>query len=219
MLNWIKLSVAPPLAAHLIRLLGHTMRLSTVGGEAVDELYRQGRQIIIAFWHGRQLMMPLAYRGRQASILISQHRDGEIIARIMGYFGFQSIRGSSTRGGLRATRQLLKAGRNGGDLVVTPDGPKGPACTVQSGVIYLAKATGLPIIPLTFACSKKSLYELGSFPDSLSRWGRVVCVGPTHLGKPGSFQRAAIRSRVGAGKFLEPAHGSSGIGCSGFRPG
>ena len=161
MLNWIKLSVAPPLAAHLIRLLGHTMRLSTVGGEAVDELYRQGRQIIIAFWHGRQLMMPLAYRGQQASILISQHRDGEIIARIMGYFGFQSIRGSSTRGGLRATRQLLKAGRNGGDLVVTPDGPKGPACTVQSGVIYLAKATGLPIIPLTFACSKKKSLRVG----------------------------------------------------------
>ncbi|MEO7863904.1 MAG: lysophospholipid acyltransferase family protein [Nitrospirales bacterium] len=161
MLNWMKLSVAPPLAARIIRLLGQTMRISTVGGEAVDELYRQGRHIIIAFWHGRQLMMPLSYRGQQASILISQHRDGEIIARIMGYFGFQSIRGSSTRGGLRATRQLLRAGRNGGDLVVTPDGPKGPACTVQSGVIYLAKATGLPIIPLTFACSKKKSFRVG----------------------------------------------------------
>jgi lysophospholipid acyltransferase (LPLAT)-like uncharacterized protein len=161
MLNWIKLSVVPPLAARTIRLLGHTMRMSTVGGETVDELYRQGRQIIIAFWHGRQLMMPLAYRGQQASILISQHRDGEIIARVMRYFGLQSIRGSSTRGGLRATRQLLRAGRNGGDLVVTPDGPKGPACTVQSGVIYLAKATGLPIIPLTFACSKKKSFQVG----------------------------------------------------------
>lgn len=161
MLNWIKLSVAPPLAARTIRLLGHTMRMSTVGGDTVDELYRQGKHIIIAFWHGRQLMMPLAYRGQQASILISQHRDGEIIARIMRNFGFQSIRGSSTRGGLRATRQLLKAGRNGGDLVVTPDGPKGPACRVQSGVIYLAKATGLPIIPLTFACSKKKSFQAG----------------------------------------------------------
>ena len=161
MLNWLKLSVAPPLAARTIRLLGRTMRMSTVGGETVDQLYRQGRHIIIAFWHGRQLMMPLAYRGRQASILISQHRDGEIIARIMGYFGFRSIRGSSTRGGLRALRQLVRTGRNGGDLVVTPDGPKGPACTVQPGVIYLAKMTGLPIIPLTFACSKKKSFRVG----------------------------------------------------------
>jgi len=161
MLNWMKLSVAPPLAARTLRFLGHTMRVSTIGGEIVDELYRQGNRIIIAFWHGRQLMMPLAYRGQLASILISQHRDGEIIARIMQYFGFQAIRGSSTRGGLRAVRQLVKAGRNGGDLVVTPDGPKGPACKVQSGVIYLAKVTGLPIIPLTFACSKKKSFRVG----------------------------------------------------------
>jgi lysophospholipid acyltransferase (LPLAT)-like uncharacterized protein len=161
MLNWLKLSVAPPLASQIIRLLGHTMRISTVGGETVDELYRQGKQIIIAFWHGRQVMMPLAYRGRLASILISQHRDGEIIARITRYFGFQAIRGSSTRGGLRAIRQLVKAGRDGGDLVVTPDGPKGPACMVQPGVIYLAKVTGLPIVPLTFACSKKKPFRVG----------------------------------------------------------
>jgi len=161
MLNWMKLSVAPPLAAQIIRLLGHTMRVSTIGGETVDELYREGKRIIIAFWHGRQLMMPLAYRGQLASILISQHRDGEIIARIMQPFGFKAIRGSSTRGGLQAIRQLLKAGRDGGDLVVTPDGPKGPACKVQPGVIYLAKVTGLPIIPLTFACSKKKSFRVG----------------------------------------------------------
>ena len=137
------------------------MRLSTVGEETVDALYRQGHHIIIAFWHGRQLMMPLAYRGRLASVLISQHRDGEIIARIMQYFGFQTIRGSSTRGGLRAMRQLTRDGRGGRDLVVTPDGPKGPACKVQSGVVYLAKVTGLPIIPLTFASSKKKSFRVG----------------------------------------------------------
>jgi lysophospholipid acyltransferase (LPLAT)-like uncharacterized protein len=175
MLNWIKLSVAPPLAARTIRLLGHTMRLSTIGGETVDGLYRQGTRIIIAFWHSRQLMMPLAYRGHLASILISQHRDGEIIARIMQYFGFKAIRGSSTRGGLRAIRELLKAGRDGGDLVVTPDGPKGPSCRVQSGVIYLAKVTGMPIVPLTFACSKKKSFRVGiisKFPIP----GEKVCL-------------------------------------------
>ena len=161
MLNWVKLSVAPPLAARTIRLLGYTMRLWTIGGETVDELYRQGKRIIIAFWHGRQLMMPLAYRGQLATILISQHQDGEIIARIMQEFGFQAIRGSSTRGGFQAIRQLLKAGRNGGDLVVTPDGPKGPPCRVQLGIMYLAKMTGWPIIPLTFACSKKKSSRVG----------------------------------------------------------
>ena len=162
MVNWFKLSVLPIIAAWGIRLIGKTMNLSTVGGGAVDALNRQGMPIIIAFWHGRQLLMPLAYRGTSASILISQHRDGEIIARIMKYFGFNSIRGSSTRGGFQAVRQLLKVARQGQDLIVTPDGPRGPACQVQPGVIYLAKVTEFPIIPLTFVCSKKKSFPAGT---------------------------------------------------------
>jgi lysophospholipid acyltransferase (LPLAT)-like uncharacterized protein len=161
MVNWIKLSVLPAAAACGVRLLGKTMDLITVGEGTVDALVREGNPIIIAFWHGRQLMMPLAYRGSSASILISQHRDGEIIARIMKYFGFASIRGSSTRGGGQAVRQLLKVAHQGQDLVITPDGPRGPACRVQTGVMYLAKLTGFPIVPLTFACSKKKSFPVG----------------------------------------------------------
>ncbi len=151
MLNWIKLSVLPAAAAWGVRLLGKTMDFATVGGETVDALSREGKPIIIAFWHGRQLMMPLAYRGQAASILISQHRDGEIIARIMKYFGFGSIRGSSTRGGMQAIHKLVAVGQEGQDLVITPDGPRGPACRVQTGVMYLAKVMGFPIVPMTFA--------------------------------------------------------------------
>ena len=161
MMNWLKRSVLPPVAAGAIRAFGKSMRLLTVGESAVDELYRQGERIIIAFWHGRQVMMPLAYRGTGASILISQHRDGELIARIMRSFGFGAIRGSTTRGGVRAIRELIREGRKGGDLVVTPDGPKGPACHVQQGVLYVARMTGFPIVPLTFACSKKKSSQVG----------------------------------------------------------
>lgn len=124
--------------------------------------------MIIAFWHGQQLMMPLAYRGRQARILISQHRDGELIYRIVKRFGFGAIRGSTTKGGQEALRQLIRSGQQGVDLVITPDGPKGPRHIVQPGVIALAKATGLPIIPLTFGCSKKK-----SFPVGINLWSRI----------------------------------------------
>ena len=167
MLNWIKMNVLPPLGAGLIRLLGKTSRISTVGGEQIDELYQKGYNMIIAFWHGRQLMMPLTYRGKLAYILISQHRDGELIYRIVQRFGFRSVRGSTTRGGSGALRQLIRLSRQGADLVITPDGPKGPRHTVQDGLVYLAKLTGLPIVPLTFACSKKKLFPVGislSFP-------------------------------------------------------
>jgi lysophospholipid acyltransferase (LPLAT)-like uncharacterized protein len=159
--RWLKVAVLPPAGAAMIRVLGRTMQLETRGHEHVDRLYQQGKRVIIAFWHSRQLMMPLTYRGSAAHILISQHRDGEIIARVVERFGFRAVRGSSTRGGVEALRELIRLGRSGVDLVVTPDGPKGPAQIVKMGVIQLARASKLPIVPLAFGCSKKNSLQVG----------------------------------------------------------
>ena len=161
MMKQMKSNVLPFFGATTIWLLGKSMSWTVCGAERVDRLYQDGRNIIIAFWHGQQLMMPLAYRGRQAQILISRHRDGELIYRIVKRFGFGAIRGSTTRGGQGALRQLIRSGRRGVDLVITPDGPRGPRHVVQPGVVALAKVTGMPIIPLTFACSKKKSFSVG----------------------------------------------------------
>jgi hypothetical protein len=167
MMNWLKLTVLPPIGAAVIRFLGRTVRVRTEEADFVDRLYREGRNVILAFWHSRQLMMPLTYRGKEVHVLISQHRDGELIARIVARFGIQSVRGSTTRGGVQALRQLIRLGRSGVDLAVTPDGPRGPRQVVQIGVVQLAQATGLPIVPVTFSCSKKKSSRAGigsSFP-------------------------------------------------------
>ena len=161
MKQWLLQDVFPLIGYWLIRVLSKTMRWSVQGSERVDQLYGEGKHMIIAFWHDQQLMMPLAYRGNGAHILISQHRDGELIRRIVKRFGFGVVRGSTTRGGGVALRQLIRLGRAGEDLVVTPDGPKGPRHVVQKGSIYLAQATGLPIVPLSFACSKKKSSRVG----------------------------------------------------------
>jgi lysophospholipid acyltransferase (LPLAT)-like uncharacterized protein len=137
------------------------MRCETRGHEAVDALYREGRHIVLAFWHAQQLMIPIGYRGAGSHVLISRHGDGEIIARIIAKFGHEAVRGSSTRGGAGALRALIKLGRSGRDVVVTPDGPKGPRHVAKLGVVQLAKATGLPIVPLAFACSKKNSFRAG----------------------------------------------------------
>ena len=161
MMNRLTLRILSLIGAAAIRLLGKSMSLQTHGFEPVDRLYQEGHNIIIAFWHGQQLMVPLCYRGSHPEILISRHRDGEIIYRIIKRFGFGAVRGSTTRGGYGALRQLIRLGRQGVDLVITPDGPKGPRHCVQSGVVALAKFTGLPIIPLAFACSKKNSFPVG----------------------------------------------------------
>jgi hypothetical protein len=179
--RWAKVSLLPPVAAALIRTVARSMRCETRGHEAVDAVYREGRHIILAFWHAQQLMIPVGYRGTGSHVLISQHGDGEIIARIIARFGHEAVRGSSTRGGPGALRALIKLGRSGRDVVVTPDGPKGPRHVVKLGVIQLAKATGLPIVPLAFACSKKNSLRVGT-----DTWSRIP--------SPGASSSTEIRS-------------------------
>ena len=167
--QWVKCSLLPPVAASIIRGVARSMHCETRGHEALDGLYREGRNIILAFWHAQQLMIPFGYRGTGAHVLISQHGDGEIIARIIARFGHGAVRGSSTRGGASALRALIKLGRSGRDVAVTPDGPKGPRHVAKLGVIQLAKATGLPIVPLAFACSKKNCLRAGIVTWSRTR--------------------------------------------------
>ena len=172
--TWLKLSLFPPIGAAVIRWLGRSMKLETRGQEEVDALYRRNQNVILAFWHAQQLMIPVGYRGPGAHVLISQHQDGEIIARIISTFGHRAVRGSSTRGGAVALRELIRLGRSGKDVVVTPDGPKGPAQVAKMGVIQLARASGLPIVPVAFGCSKKNTSRVGIdswFPSH----GRTDC--------------------------------------------
>ena len=162
--QWLKLSVLPPIGAAVIRGLGQTMVIEAQGYELVEALRRQGGRCILSFWHAQQLMVALEVesRGIEADVLISQHQDGEIIARIISRFGHRAVRGSSTRGGALALRELIRLGRSGADLAVTPDGPKGPRQVAKLGVVQLAKATGLPIVPLAFFCSKKNSSRAGT---------------------------------------------------------
>jgi lysophospholipid acyltransferase (LPLAT)-like uncharacterized protein len=137
------------------------MRITTQNSKVADNFWKEGQNFIAAFWHGRQLMMPFANKGKRISILISQHRDGELIARTVARFGFHAVRGSTTRGGAGALRRLVRRARAGDLVVMTPDGPRGPRHVVQPGVLKLAMLTGLPIVPLTFSASKKKSFSPG----------------------------------------------------------
>ena len=159
--NFLKVALVPPVGYQVIQWLRRSMRLRVEGADHVYRLFRQDKRVILAFWHSQQLMMPLALPGLEAHVLISQHRDGELIRRIVARFGLEAVRGSSTRGGAEAFRQLIRLGRSGANLVLTPDGPKGPRQVAKMGVVQLARATGLPIVPMAFGCSKKKSSRVG----------------------------------------------------------
>jgi len=139
-----------------IRFVYLTNRWSVEGGDWTGRLTRDGRTFIVAFWHGRLMMMPLAWHGLTSfHMLISAHRDGRIIAGAMNYFGIGTIAGSTRRGGSSALREMLKRLREGGCVGITPDGPRGPAMIVSIGTLNVARLAGVPIVPLTFATSRR----------------------------------------------------------------
>jgi lysophospholipid acyltransferase (LPLAT)-like uncharacterized protein len=135
-----------------IRLLYATLRIRHVHRENLDTQ----PQYLLAFWHAHLLMMLHSAYRRPIVVMISRSKDGEYIARVFDHYGVESARGSSTRGGSSALREMIRAARDGKNIVFTPDGPKGPPRVAKDGVIFAAQATGLPIVPVAFAAQKKN---------------------------------------------------------------
>jgi lysophospholipid acyltransferase (LPLAT)-like uncharacterized protein len=151
---WAALLVVPHLAALWIRLTRATTRIVYKNRGVVESLSSRRRPFILAFWHGRLFLMPYAYPGSRIAILISEHRDGELISRTMERFGFVTARAAGLR-------EILRRMKEGFDAAFTPDGPRGPREVVQMGVIAAARLSGAPIVPVAYSCSKKNSSSRG----------------------------------------------------------
>ena len=131
----------------LMALLGATLRWRTEGLEQLDQIAASGRQPVMAFWHGRILPAAYFFRRRGIVVITSENFDGEWIAGIIERFGYETARGSTSRGGRRALLQLTREMAAGRPAGFTIDGPRGPARVAQPGAVWLAKATGNPVLP------------------------------------------------------------------------
>ena len=131
----------------LVAALAATFRWRTDGLEHLDAIARAGRSPIFAFWHGRILPATYFFRRRAIVVITSENFDGEWIAGIIERFGYGTARGSTSRGGRRALLQLTREMAAGRPAAFTVDGPRGPARVAQAGAVWLAKATGNPVLP------------------------------------------------------------------------
>lgn len=147
---------------NLIKLLISSLHIKRIGYANMQEARKQNGSVIFAFWHSRLLMLSFAHKFENIHVIISQHKDGEYISRITLSLGYQTIRGSSTRGGIGALKKSLRKIRKF-DLAITPDGPRGPKETVQEGILYLAYKSGKPIIPVF--CDAKHKWILNSWDN------------------------------------------------------
>jgi lysophospholipid acyltransferase (LPLAT)-like uncharacterized protein len=143
----IQAAVIAAVGMPVIEALGGTYHWRAEGLEHLAALERAGRPPIFAFWHGRILAATLYFRDRGIVVITSENFDGEWIARIIRKFGYTTARGSTSRGGARALVQLRRDMASGRPAAFTVDGPRGPARVAQAGAIWLAGATGSPILP------------------------------------------------------------------------
>lgn len=142
------------LGVWLVRLLGSTWRIRRVHGERFDAALASGDPVVFALWHGQ--MLPLLYQHRRqgVAVLISEHNDGEIIARIAEHLGFGTIRGSTSRGASRALIAMARHLREGGTIAITPDGPRGPARSFAAGALAAAQRAGATVMPVGVSVSR-----------------------------------------------------------------
>jgi lysophospholipid acyltransferase (LPLAT)-like uncharacterized protein len=166
----MKLRILTFLAKWTVLALTSTLRVRQVHAEYIDNT----PQYVLTFWH-RQLV-PLLGKSRwrlPITVMSSQSKDGQFSTATLARFGVESVSGSSTRGGSAAVRAILRVAREGKSIVFTPDGPRGPVGVVKDGVIFTARASQLPIMPMAFAAKK---YKL------LRSWDRMIIPMPFSKG-------------------------------------
>lgn len=169
-----------------------TVRLRKVEEENYQRFRSRGEAVIFAFWHGHLLPLVYFHRNEGIVVLVSEHSDGEYIARVILRHGFGLARGSSTRGGVKGLKGILRAAREGRDLGITPDGPRGPRQVVKNGTVVAAQLTGLPIIPVTVGADRA--WHLNS-------WDRFMVPKPfanlrIRYGKPRWVDREADEAEL-----------------------
>ena len=130
----------------LVRALGWTWRIRVTHDDAVRRARVERRPIIFTLWHGQLLPLLYQHRRENVTVLISEHGDGEIIARIATSLGYRTVRGSTSRGAARALIESARVIADSGDLAITPDGPRGPARSFAPGAAVLAQRTGALVI-------------------------------------------------------------------------
>lgn len=171
-------------------------RVQSIGLEAVAD-HIQSRRFIFAFWHSRILLLCYQYKKLNASIMVSNSGDGEIIAQVLARHGHHTVRGSTRKGGMRALiKQIEDMRAHTRPGVVIPDGPQGPRHKAQRGVILLAQKTGVPIIPLAYSSKRRKVFNswdrfILPFP-----WSKGVVTYGRPINVPHRADEAEINSKI-----------------------
>ena len=193
-----------------LQMLARTWRIRVVNGGHLLDLRRGGRPFIFALWHGHLLPLLWHHRGQGVLVLISEHRDGEMVARAAESLGYGLIRGSTTRGADRALISLVRELKSGHEVAITPDGPRGPAETFAPGALVAAQRSDSFILPV--AASADRAWRLRSWDRFVipKPFARVTIAYTTPTKVSATTSRAAADEGARFERLLNEAAGLAG---------
>lgn len=172
----------PYLLSKIHRSLFKSISWETQGLEYGNKI---DKPVVIAFFHGRMMMLPFFYNllrpNRKIKMIVSNHFDGELIGKIVSYYGVDTLKGSSTRGGVKVLKEIVNL--ENCDIGITPDGPRGPKEKVKNGVIFISKMTGYPILPVTYSVKRKKILNTWDnfiIPTPFTK-GLFICGEPLYI--------------------------------------
>lgn len=204
----VRIRVAVAAGTALLRLLALTWRIRQVGREPWRARKASvGGGVVIACWHGQLLPLVWHHRGEGVAILVSEHRDGEIIARVAQSLGYDTVRGSTSRGGGRALLELVGVLRRGREIAVTPDGPRGPRHTFAPGALVAAQRAGVPIVGVVAhvdRCWRLRSWDRFEIPKPFARI-TVAYSDPTPV--PGATPREAAEHGASFAALMDGLRG------------
>jgi len=185
------------------RLWMWSTRITVEGEESYRQLRDQNTPVIFIVWHGRLLITPFFFRNRGVMPMISPSGDGELLVRLASGWGYKFLRGSGSHSMLKAWATLKDELAQGGEVVIVPDGPKGPGREMKPGALKLSQVTGAPIVPFSFSAARKKI--LGSWDGFLlpRPFQRLVAVyGEPFTVDPGLKDEAFELERIRIGNML-----------------
>jgi len=151
--------VVPRIIKWLVILIGFTCKKKWVGREHLDALRDSNQNWIYSIWHNNILFGALLLKNQNLVSIVSSSEDGRIAANVLDLMGYQTLSGSTSRGGAKVMFSMIKEIRSGKCGAITPDGPRGPIYELQKGIISIAQKTGVPLVPFHVEATKQKIFD------------------------------------------------------------
>lgn len=177
--------------SHAVDLLCKTLRIKFINRNIVEQLEKENKPYVIAFWHGTMLLPWFINRNKNFAALTSQSKDGELLARILKYWNYTVVRGSSHKGGNIALGIMVDYAKNNMSVAVTPDGPRGPAFQMKAGAVVAAKKSSVPLVLLGIGYKKKRVlksWDKFQVPKFFSK-ANALFAGPFYIDSELDFEK------------------------------